>query len=85
MGIDDIVEKANIGPTQVVAFADDLFLLITGIDPDTLVDLVQPTIDKITKMGIEKGLSFNSKKTVAVMFTNKKTKAPNTQKLITHK
>ena len=47
MGIDDIVENANIGPSQVVAFADDLFVMITRIDPDTLVDLAQPTIDKI--------------------------------------
>ena len=72
LGIDDIVEEANKGPTISVAYADDLFVMVTGFDPDMLVDIAQPTIDKITKMGLEKGLSFNSNKTVAVMFTNKK-------------
>ena len=57
-----------------MGYADDLLVLVTGIDPDTLVDLAQPVIDNITKMGLEKGLSFNPNKTVAVMFTNKKTK-----------
>ena len=74
MGIDDIIEEANKGGAATVAYADDIFILITGIDPDTLVDLAQPIIDNITKMGLEKGLVFNPSKTVAVMFTNKKTK-----------
>ena len=75
IGIDDILHKLNKPPFTLVGFADDLCLLVSGSDPNTLVELCQPVIDKITKLGSEKGLSFNEKKTQVVLFTLRKSKA----------
>ena len=75
LAIDDILQDFNKPPTSLVGFADDLSATISGSDPNILVDLIQPVIDKIIKRGAEKGLSFNSKKTQVVDFTLKKVKA----------
>ena len=67
LAIDDILQQNNAGPIKTIGFADDICVLVTGIDPDTLVQLAQPVVDKITELGESKGLSFNTEKTVAVM------------------
>ena len=74
IAIDDILEELNKPPFLVVGFADDLAVLISGIDPNTLVSLIQPVINKITSIGKGHGLEFNASKTQVVMFTNKRTK-----------
>lgn len=39
-----------------------------------MVELIQPSLDRIVEWGRDSGLAFNSSKTVAVFFTNKNTK-----------
>ena len=80
IGIDDILHENNKSPITLVGFADDLAALVTGKDPNKLVEMLQPVINKIIAMGAEKGLKFNALKTQVVLYTNKKFKP--TQKLI---
>ena len=47
IAIDDILQELNKPPFLVVGFADDLAALITGIDPQTLVSLIQPVLNKM--------------------------------------
>ena len=75
LGIDDILEKLNKPPFTMVGFADDLCLMVSGNDPDKLVDLTQPLLNELIKLGAEKGLAFNALKTQVVLFTTKKKKA----------
>ena len=74
LAIDELLHEINKPPFLVVGFADDLAVLLTGIDPNTMVALMQPIINKITSTGKKHGLTFNEDKTEVVLFTNKRTK-----------
>ena len=74
MAIDELLQSLNKPPFLIVGFADDFAALISGIDPSTMVSLMQPIVNKITATGKKLGLSFNEEKTDVVMFTNKRTK-----------
>ena len=52
-------------------YADDGMFLISGICPDTLVDLAQPAIDTATAWGERNGLKFSKEKTKVVLFTRR--------------
>jgi hypothetical protein len=69
-----ILEELNTGPVKVVGFADDACFLITGPVHTDLVDIIQPYLNKIVDWGTQAGLKFNENKTIAVMFTHKRTK-----------
>ena len=58
-------------PCSPVGFADDLALCFRGICPHTLVEIVQPFINKVVEWGAQNGLSFSVDKTSVVFFTRK--------------
>ena len=72
LGIDEILTTIGKPPFELVGFADDLALLLSGLDPDALVEIAQPRVNKLIEMGSERGLEFNPSKTEIVMFTMKK-------------
>ena len=53
-------------------YADDGMFLVSGICPETLVDLAQPAIDCAVAWGEENDLSFSTKKTAVVLFSRKR-------------
>ena len=55
-----------------VGYADDVAIVTVGLDPNTLVDIVQCSIEKACKWGRANGLNFNASKTEAVFFTRKR-------------
>jgi hypothetical protein len=73
INFDPILEELNTGPVKVVGFADDACFLITGPVHKDLVDIIQPYLDRIVDWGTQAGLKFNENKTIAVMFTLKRT------------
>ena len=56
---------------KVVGYADDIILLVSGKDPQTLVNLMQKAIKEVVTWGNKNGLTFNPEKTSAVIFTKK--------------
>ena len=56
-------------PCAPVGFADDGALCFRGCDPETLVDIAQPKIDKAVEWGAQNGLSFSVDKTTVVFFS----------------
>jgi hypothetical protein len=74
INFDPILEELNTGPVKVVGFADDTCFLITGPESTDLVDIIQPYLNRIVDWGTKAGLKLNENKTVAVMFTLKRTK-----------
>ena len=69
---DDLLSRVDSGPVRAVAYADDLCLLVTGIDPPTLVDAVQEALDKAMEWGREAGLTFHPKKSETILFHRKR-------------
>ena len=52
-----------------IAYVDDNNITIIGIDPTTMVDMIQPCIDKSIAWGKANGLIFGPAKTTVVWFT----------------
>ena len=71
--IDEILREITGGAVGITGYADDLFLLIIGIDPMSMVDLMQRALDQVLDWGDRNGLSFNPTKTVCMVFTLKTT------------
>ena len=61
-------------PSEATAYADDLALIINGIHPNSMVDIMQGTINKVVKWGKENDLIFNPNKTEVIMFHNTRAK-----------
>ena len=57
---------------KAFGFADDLALVINGIDESTLSNLMQQGINRAKPWLLKYGLSISPTKSVAVMFTNKR-------------
>ena len=57
---------------QPRGYADDGMFLISGICPNTIMDLAQPAINVAVDWGTENGLKFSSKKTQVVLFTRRR-------------
>ena len=53
-------------------YPDDGMFLVSGICPETLVDLAQPAIDCAVAWGEENELSFSTRKTAVVLFNWKR-------------
>ena len=67
-----LVTLNNIPGITAIGFADDLVLLITGVDEATLSNIMQQAIIK-AKIWLEKyGLSISPSKSATVMFTHKR-------------
>ena len=56
-------------PCAPVGFADDEALCFRGCDPETLVNIFQPKIDKTVGWGAQNGLTFSVDKTTVVFFS----------------
>ena len=70
---DELLEILNACEGIVaIGFADDLVLLINGIDASTLSNLMQQALNKAQPWLLKYGLSISPSKSVAVMFTNKR-------------
>lgn len=65
---DPMLALLNAGPVRARGFADDACLLIKGSDPETMVDLMQETLDKTVAWGERHGLTFNPQKTVTIFY-----------------
>ena len=69
--VHDCISSAAV---KAVIYADDMFLLLRGKDPNSMVDIMQKTVDEVNEWGKENGLTFNPSKTEAIIFTRKTTK-----------
>ena len=67
-----LVTLNGIPGISAIGFADDLVLLITGIDESTLSNIMQQAINKAKKWLLKFGLEISPSKSACVMFTNKK-------------
>ena len=77
MIFDDLLSRVDTVPVREVAYAYDLCLLVTGIDPPTLVDTVQEALDAAMEWGREAGLTFHPKKSETMLLHRKqKVKLP---------
>ena len=54
---------------KVVGYADDIILLVAGVHPPTLVDIMNKALKKVLEWGRLNGLVFNPTKTQAVRFS----------------
>ena len=70
--IDSLIRLINSTPADSEGFADDVNLIIRGIDIDTIFDIGQQCLDKIREWGQKTGLNFSPTKTEAIVFTWKK-------------
>ena len=70
---DELLRILNqIDGVKAVGFADDLVILINGIDESTLSNLMQQAINKTRPWLMKYGLEISPSKSAAVMFTNKR-------------
>ena len=69
---DSFIELFNSSPAQVGCYADDAVLTVHGIDPNTLVEIMQPELDKAFKWGRKEKLLFVPEKTSAILFHRKR-------------
>ena len=53
---------------RAVGYADDVILLISGIDPETMAALMEEALQEVTLWGKANGLTFNPTKTSAMLF-----------------
>ena len=67
--IDSLLEMINSTPADSEGFADDVNLLIRGIDIDTIIDIGQQCLNRIRDWGLKTGLNFSPTKTEAILFT----------------
>lgn len=68
--LNDILVTLERDGVKVVAYADDVAILISGKFLDTLSDLAGRAIRKLDVWAREKGLNVNPGKTEMVLFTN---------------
>ena len=74
MLINELLEEVNRKHPQahVQAFADDVTLLLVGLDPGILRDIAQQLLKLMDRWCKRKGLTINPVKTEAIMFTKKR-------------
>ena len=74
---EDFIETMSGSPVKTRCFADDACLLVRGICPASMVDLMQVALNKAINWGLQSSLQFVPSKTVAIFFHRKrKFKAP---------
>ena len=67
--MDEILTSFRGTAIKAVGYADDIILMVAGVHPPTLVDLMNKALKKVTKWGTDNGLVFNPAKTQAVRFS----------------
>lgn len=71
MVISRILRKLRNKGVRIVAYADDVAVLVTGKDLQTISDLMKAYLREITEWAEENGLGVNPEKTVLVLFTRR--------------
>lgn len=66
-----LVKLKNLG-AEVVAYADDLVIMVSGFDLTTIRDIMQSALELLSKWASECGLGVNPSKTEMVLFTKNK-------------
>ena len=69
---ESFIELYNSSPAQCRCFADDGALSVHGIDPNTLVNIMQQELNKAFKWGEKEGLIFVPSKAKAILFHRKR-------------
>ena len=75
LAFDSLLKLFDRSNVLIIGFADDGTILISGPDPTTLVHIAQEALNKISRWGIDHGLTFSPSKTNAVLF-HRKYKSP---------
>ena len=70
--INSLIILINSTPADSEGYADDVNLLVRGIDIDTIVDIAQQCLNRIREWGLKTGLNFSPTKTEAILFTWKR-------------
>lgn len=79
ISIDTLLNNLNDGgPVTCIGFADDVCLLINGINIDTMLSQLQRSVKKAENWAREAGLEFGAAKSKYVVFTNKRRKDSDT-------
>lgn len=73
---DILLDKLPKGPVNNTTFADDLEFDISGPDPETLVSIMQTTINQVIQWASESGFKISTSKTKAILFTPNNKKLP---------
>ena len=73
---EQFIKLFKTGPVSIGAYADDAALTIGGLDPGSMIDIMQTSINKATSWGAEQNLTFVPSKTNAIFFHRKKTLVP---------
>ena len=60
------------GPGKAEGYADDILLMASGKDPNTLAQIMQRAINKVLRLGDANGLTFNQDKISSVIFTKRR-------------
>ncbi|QQP37800.1 Uncharacterized protein FKW44_018195, partial [Caligus rogercresseyi] len=69
MIMDTLLTEFKEDAVQVIGYADDILLLISGKHPSTLVNRMQDAINIVLKWGATNGLTFNPSKSRAIVFS----------------
>jgi hypothetical protein len=72
LAFEGLLDLLHGGPFSAVGYADDAMVLIKGIDPNTLVNLMQGKLNQALRWGLQNGLTFDHNKTKAMVFSRKK-------------
>ena len=70
--INSLIILINSTAADSEGYADDVNLLVRGIDIDTIFDIAQQCLNRIREWGLKTGLSFSPAKTEAILFTWKR-------------
>ena len=68
---DKLLTILNNGPCLGIGYADDGLLMVNGIDPGTMTDVIQPVLNEAVGWARSAGLRFSKEKTVATLFTRR--------------
>ena len=66
---DTLLTKFKGTPIEVIGYADDVLLMVSGKDSQTMTTLMQKVLKKVTDWGEMNGLTFNPSKTNAMLFS----------------
>jgi ribonuclease HI len=73
--VDEVINELSMQGIQVVAYADDLVILVSGICLATIREITERALKILSAWTVTKGLSINPSKTELMLFT-KKTSTP---------
>ncbi len=71
LSFNSLLGRLNQGPVKAIGYADDCAVIINGIHPDSMADILQQSIDEAIRWGADHGLSFSYEKSEAILFHRK--------------